>query len=55
MVDRMQFGRYTSVYAKIPLGYDRDEGQRAERLEVSFVHVLRVLLLALYLERAFFD
>jgi len=39
------------VYAKIPLGYDRDEGQRAERPEASFVHALRVLVLALYLKR----
>jgi len=39
------------VYAKIPLIQDRNEGQRAERLEASFVHALRVLLLALYPER----
>jgi hypothetical protein len=38
------------VYAKKPLGDDRDEGQRAERLEESFVHTLRVFMLALYLE-----
>ena len=38
------------MYAKIPLGDDRDEGQRAERLEESFVHTLRVFVLALYLE-----
>ena len=37
--------------AKIPLVQDRDQGQRAERLDASFVHALRVLVLALYLER----
>ena len=47
----MQFGRYTSVYAKITLGHDRSEGQRGERLEASFVHALRVLVLALSRER----
>ena len=47
----MQFGRYTSVYAKITLGHDRSERQRAERLEASFVHALRVLVLALFHER----
>ena len=50
----MQFGRYTSVYAKKPVVQDRDEGQRAERLDASFVHALRVLVLALYLEREVF-
>jgi len=50
VVDRLQFGRYASVYAKIPLVHDRDEGQRAERLEESFVHALRVFALALHLE-----
>ena len=39
------------MYTKIPVVQDRDEGQRAERLEASFVHALRVLGLALYLER----
>ena len=42
------------MYTKIPLVEDRDEGQRAERLEASFVHALRVLVLALYLEREVF-
>jgi hypothetical protein len=42
------------VYAKIPLGDDCDEGKRAERLEASFVHALRVLVLALSLEREVF-
>ena len=37
--------------AKIPLVQDRDEGQCAERLEASLVNALRVLVLALYLER----
>jgi len=50
----VQFGRYTSVYAKKPLVHDRDEGQRAKRLKASFVHALRVLVLALYLEREAF-
>ena len=35
------------MYAKVPLVQDRDEGQRAERLEESFVHAPRVLVLAL--------
>ena len=39
------------MYAKKPLGHDRDKGQRAERLEASFIHALRVLMPALYLER----
>jgi hypothetical protein len=38
------------LYAKKLLGDDRDEWQRAERLEASFVHALRVFMLALYLE-----
>ena len=42
------------MYAKIPVVQDRDEGKRAERLEESFVHALRVLVLALYLEREVF-
>ena len=54
VVDRVRFGRYTSVYAKKPFGDDRDEGQRAERLEASFVHTLRVFMLALYLECVLF-
>lgn len=36
------------------VGYDRDEGKRAEQLEASFVHALRVLVLALDLEREAF-
>jgi len=36
---------------KIPVVQDRDERHRAERLEASFIHALRVLVLALYLER----
>jgi len=39
------------VYTKKLLGHDRSEGQRAERPEASFVHALRVLVFALYLER----
>jgi len=39
------------VCAKIPVVQDHDKGQRAERLDASFVHALRVLVLALYLER----
>jgi hypothetical protein len=54
VVDRLQIGRYTSMYAKILLGDDRDEGQRAERFEASFPHALRVFVLALYLERGAF-
>ena len=54
VVDRVHVGRYTSVYAKIPFVHDRDERQRAERPEASFVHALRVLVLALYLEREMF-
>jgi len=42
------------VYAKILFGHDRGEGQCAERLEASFVHALRVLAFALYLERELF-
>ena len=42
------------MYAKILLGDDRDEGQRAERFEASFPHALRVFVLALYLERGAF-
>ena len=40
--------------AKIPVVQDRDEGQHAKRLEASFEHTLRVLGLALYLEREVF-
>ena len=40
------------MYAKMTLVQDRGEGQRAERLEASFVDALRVLVLALYLKRA---
>jgi len=38
------------MYAKIPVVQDRNEGQRAERLEASLVHALRVLVFAFYLE-----
>ncbi len=44
------------MYAKIALGDDRGEGQHADRLEASFVHALRVLVLVLepHLEREAF-
>jgi hypothetical protein len=55
VADRVQFGRYTSVYAKMSLGQDCDEGQRAERLKASFEYALRVLTLTLYHKREVFD
>ena len=42
------------MYAKMPLGHDRDEGQRAERLKASFEYALGVLKLTLHHERKVF-
>jgi hypothetical protein len=50
VVDRVQLGRYPTVYAQKLFFHDRREGQRAEGLEAYVVHALRVIVLALCLE-----
>jgi hypothetical protein len=51
VIDRVQFGRYSTMYAQELLVQDRREGQGTERLDARLIHALGVLVLTFRLER----